>query len=62
MNTGSWSREVFRSEAYLKGFHTQALFDYIISEAYLSEPEFQRFVQRRADKMREDGIEVELWD
>lgn len=62
MNMSSVSREIFRSEAYLKGFHIQALFDYIISETYLSEPEFQRFVQRRADKMREDGIEVELWD
>lgn len=53
---------IFRSEAYLKSFHIEALFDYIISKAYLSEPEFQRFVQRRADKMREDGIEVDLWD
>ncbi len=53
---------VFRSEAYLKNFHIQAVFDYILTKAYLSEPEFQRFVQRRADKMRQDGIEVELWD
>ena len=53
---------IFRSEAYLKNFHIQALFDYIISKAYLSEPEFQRFVQRRADKMREDGVAVDLWE
>ncbi len=53
---------VFRSEAYLKNFHIQAVFDYILTQAYLTEPEFQRFVQRRADKMREEGVEVELWD
>lgn len=53
---------VFRSEAYLKGFHIQALFDYVSSGAYRAEPEFQRFVQRRADKMREEGTKVELWD
>ncbi len=60
-NKKSGHEAVFRSEAYLKSFHIQALFDYIISKAYLSEPEFQRFVQRRADKMREDGSEVDLW-
>jgi thioredoxin-related protein len=53
---------VFRSEAYLKTFHVSALLDYISTEAYLSEPEFQRFVQQRAEKMREDGLEVNLWD
>ncbi|MCP3852193.1 MAG: thioredoxin fold domain-containing protein [Gammaproteobacteria bacterium] len=53
---------IFRSEAYLKSFHVQAVFDYILSKAYLTEPEFQRFVQRRADKMEEDGVKVELWD
>lgn len=53
---------VFRSEAYLKSFHVQALLDYISSRAYITETEFQRFVQRRADKMREQGESVELWD
>lgn len=61
-NAAIGAQPVFRSEAYLKNFHVQALFDYILSAAYLSEPEFQRFVQRRADKMREDGVEVDLWD
>ena len=59
---GSENKAVFRSEAYLKSFHIQALLDYIISKAYLSEPEFQRFVQRRAEKMREEGSEVDLWE
>ncbi len=54
-------KPVFRSEAYLKNFHVQTLFDYILSKAYKTEPEFQRFVQRRADKMREQGLEVDLW-
>ncbi len=53
---------IFRSEAYLKSFHVQAVFDYILSQSYLTETEFQRFVQRRADKMAADGIEVDLWD
>ncbi|WP_343075012.1 thioredoxin family protein [sulfur-oxidizing endosymbiont of Gigantopelta aegis] len=53
---------VFRSDAYLKTFHVQALFDYVLTQEYLKESEFQRFVQRRADRMREEGQEVDLWD
>lgn len=53
---------IFRSEGYLKSFHIQALLDYIMTDAYLTEPEFQRFVQRRAEWMREKGQEVNLWD
>ena len=59
---GSANKPVFRSEAYLKSFHLQAIFDYISTRAYVDEPEFQRFVQQRADKMRAEGIEFELWD
>ena len=53
---------MFRSEGYLKGFHIQALFDYISSKAYISQAEFQRFVQQRADKMRKEGVIVDLWE
>ncbi len=53
--------EVFRTEAYLRPFHTQAALDYIASGAYKTQAEFQRFVQDRADHMREQGIEVDLW-
>ncbi len=55
------NHEVFRSEAYLKGFHVQTLLEYISSRGYLSEPEFQRFIQKKADKMHEQGIEVDIW-
>ena len=59
---GQSEKPVFRSEGYLKSFHIKALFDYVNTGAYETESEFQRFVQRRADKMREQGIEVNLWD
>ena len=60
-NYNTRNHEVFRSEAYLKGFHVQALLEYISSGAYISEPQFQRFIQKKADKMHEQGIIVELW-
>lgn len=56
------NREVFRSEGYLKTFHTKAALDYVSSGAYISIPEFQRFVQKIADDLHERGIEYDLMD
>ncbi|PVV07264.1 MAG: thioredoxin [gamma proteobacterium symbiont of Ctena orbiculata] len=53
-------REVFRSEAYLRSFHTQAVMDYVSSGSYRDQPNFQRFVQARAEEMRERGEVVDL--
>ena len=52
--------EVFRAEAYLKAFHLQSILDYVASEAYLDEPEFQRYIDVRADRLREQGKSVDL--
>ena len=53
-------QEVFRIEAYLKAFHVQSVLDYVSSGAYKTQPNLQRFIQSRADAMREKGIEVDL--
>lgn len=52
--------EVFRWEAYLKSFHIQSSMDYVASGAYKNEPSFQRYIEVRADKIREQGVEIEL--
>jgi thioredoxin-related protein len=54
--------EVFRSDAYLKSFHVQSVMDYVTTSAYLQQPNFQRFIDARADHLREQGIEVNLMD
>ncbi len=54
------SREVFRMEAYLKAFHIQSGLDYVASGAYRREPSFQRFIEERADALREQGVKIEL--
>lgn len=59
--SGEVKNTVFRSEAYLRGFHLETVLDYISSDAYKTEPEFQRFVQHRADEMAEKGIKIDLW-
>ena len=54
-------REEFRVDGYLRPFHLHSVWDYVVSGAVHSEPEFQRFLQARADRMREEGEEVKLW-
>ena len=53
-------REIFRSEAYLKSFHLHAVLDYVATGAWKHQPNFQRFVQHRADVLRAKGFAVDL--
>jgi len=54
------NKEIIRMEAYLKSFHIQSVMDYVLSGAYVKEPSFQRFIDVRAEAIREGGGEVEL--
>jgi len=36
--------------------------DYVLTGAYQTQPNFQRFVQARADELRAKGIEPDLMD
>ncbi len=55
-------QEVFRSEAYLKAFHVNSALDYVLSGSYRDQPNFQRYIQTRADEMRARGEVVELME
>jgi len=55
-------KEVFRTEAYLKAFHMQSAMDYVVSGAYLEQPNFQRFLQARADALEAQGIHVDIME
>lgn len=52
--------EVFRSDAYLKAFHVQSVMDYVASSAYKEQPNFQRYIEARAARLREQGVEIDL--
>jgi thioredoxin-related protein len=54
-------QEVFRTEAYLRPFHIAGALDYVASGAYLREPSFQRFLQDRSERMKKQGVDVDLW-
>ncbi len=52
--------EVMRMPGYFKPFHFVAMFEYVRS-GRTKEIGFQRFVQEKGDKLREEGKKVELW-
>lgn len=54
-------KEVIRIEAFMKGFHVQSVLDYVASGAYKKQPELQRFIRERADRLREQGVVVDIW-
>ena len=54
--------EVFRADGYLKAFHTQSVMDYVSSNSYREKNNFQRYIDERADHLREQGIEVNLME
>jgi len=55
-------KEVFRVDAYLKTFHLNSSLDYVASKGYQSQPNFQRFIEARAEKLRKAGIRVDIWE
>ena len=52
--------DVFRIEGYLKSFHVQSVLDYVAQKAYKKEKNFQRWIDRRAHILRDQGVEVDL--
>lgn len=54
--------EVFRTEAYLRAFHTQTALEYVASGSYREQPNFQRFVQARAERLEAAGEHIDLME
>jgi len=55
-------KEVIQIEAMLKGFHVQSVLDYVASGAYKTQTSLQRYIQARADHLREQGVVVDIWN
>ncbi|WP_455384777.1 thioredoxin family protein [Acidihalobacter prosperus] len=54
-------RRVFATGGYLRAFHVQSTLDYVASGAYREQPEFQRYIEKRADELRSRGQKINLW-
>jgi len=54
-------KEVMRINSQMRSFHIQSVFDYVLSGDYKTHKNFQRYISARADKLREQGINVDIW-
>ena len=54
-------KEVMRIDVQMRSFHIQSVFDYVLTDAYKTEKNFQRYISDRAEKIREKGIDVDIW-
>jgi len=54
-------QEVMRIDAFLKTFHFQSVYAYVLEKAYLETPQFQRYISARADHIRETGHATDIW-
>ena len=54
------AREVFRVDGYVRPFHLATSLEYVASGAYRREPEFQRFIRAKTERLRDAGKPVEL--
>jgi len=57
----STGKEVMRIDAQMRTFHTQSVYDFVLSGAYKTEKNFQRWISVRADKIRAKGVDVDIW-
>jgi len=57
----SSGKEVMRIDGFLKTFHFQSVYAYVLEKAYLEIPEFQRYISARADHIREAGFATDIW-
>lgn len=53
--------EIIRKDAFFKSFHYHSILSYVITKEYENEPSFQRYIEHKADKLREQGFDVNIW-
>jgi len=57
----SQGKEVHRIDGFLKTFHFQSAFAYVLEKAYQTQPSFQRYLSARGEKLREQGFDTDIW-
>ena len=53
--------EIIRKDAFFKAYHFHGIITYVLSGAYKHQPNFQRYLEGKSDKLREQGVTVDIW-
>lgn len=51
----------FMMPGYFKPFHNLSALEYVATDGYLEQPNFQRWLQAKAEHMEAEGVEVNIW-
>lgn len=51
----------FMMPGYFKPFHHLSALEYVATDGYIEQPNFQRWLQAKAEHMEEQGLEVNIW-
>lgn len=54
--------EIIRKDAFFKSFHFHSIMTYVLSDEYKKQPSFQRYIEHKADALREKGVTVDIWN
>ena len=54
-------KEIIRSEAFFKVFHTNGILAYVSSGSYKKQPNFQRYLADMAHDIQAEGKDVDIW-
>ena len=55
------ANEIIRVESLFKTFHFQSIIDYVVSDAFKKEKEFQRYLSIRVHEIQSKGKDVDIW-
>lgn len=53
--------EVIRKDAMFRKFHFESIIDYVLTGNYQHQPSFQRYIEQKADELRAQGVDVNIW-
>jgi thioredoxin-related protein len=54
-------KEIIRKDAFFKAYHFQGILSYVNSGAYQNQPSFQRYLENKSNRLRNQGVNVDLW-
>ena len=56
----SSGQQWLKIDAYVRAFHFNAALEYVADRVYLRQPEFQRYINERGDRLRAEGKTVDI--
>ncbi len=55
-------KKILKMDALLKAYHLQGILEYVSSGAYREQPNFQRYLHDRSERLRQQGATVDMWN